>query len=226
MPLVFASTDLRHYLVSDGVVEADNSEVVALAEQICAGASSDIERCRRLFEWVRDEVPHSKDINSDLVTCTANEVLREKTGICYAKSHLLAALCRTMQIPTGFCYQVYRIDPALPPTAVHGFTAHYLASQGRWVRLDARGNTGEIRAEFSLEEEKLAFPVNPALGELYIYETVFDSPVPEVVAALRAFQSRRLLWEHLPAIVPDEYLCSHTDREFNASLLKEARGPS
>ena len=114
------------------------------------------------------------------------------------------------------------MDPAAAPTAVHGFTAHYLASQASWMRLDARGNIGDIRAEFSLGEEKLPFPVNPALGELYIYETVFERPVPEVVAALRRFKSRRRLWEHLPAIIPDKYLCSAADREFNASLVNEA----
>jgi transglutaminase-like putative cysteine protease len=226
MPLAFTSTKLADYLVADDVVEPGDPSVRERAAEICEGAESDVERCRRLFEWVRDEVPHSKDIDSDLVTCAASEVLRERTGICYAKSHLLAALCRAMQIPTGFCYQVYRIDPAAPHTAVHGFTAHYLASQGSWVRLDARGNVGDIRAEFSLNEEKLAFPVNPELGELYIYETVFDRPVPEVVNSLRAFTSRRLLWDHLPSIIDDTYLCSDADREFNASLGRKSHYPS
>jgi len=44
----------------------------------------------------------------DVVTCSASEVLREGTGICFAKSHLLAALLRAVGIPAGLCYQVYQ----------------------------------------------------------------------------------------------------------------------
>src|SRR4051812_10677389 len=114
MPLAFASANLTDYLAPDDVVEPNDAAVMQRANKICSGAVDEVERCRRLFEWVRDEVPHSKDLGVDIVTCTATEVLREKTGICYAKSHLLAGLCRAMQIPTGFCYQVSRIDPSVP----------------------------------------------------------------------------------------------------------------
>ncbi|WP_307688168.1 recombinase family protein [Nocardia rhamnosiphila] len=36
---------------------------------------------------------------------TVGEVLRERVGLCYAKSHLRAALLRVAGIPTGLCYQ-------------------------------------------------------------------------------------------------------------------------
>lgn len=39
------------------------------------------------------------------VTCSASDVLQHRSGICYAKSNLLAALLRKEGIPTRFCYQ-------------------------------------------------------------------------------------------------------------------------
>ncbi len=56
---------------------------------------------------VRDNVSHTRDASREEVTCAASEVLAAGTGICYAKSHLLAALLRAVGIPAGFCYQVY-----------------------------------------------------------------------------------------------------------------------
>ena len=36
----------------------------------------------------------------------------------------------------------------------------------KWIRLDARGNKENVHADFSLEEERLAFPVRSHLGEI------------------------------------------------------------
>ena len=35
-----------------------------------------------------------------------------------------------------------------------------------WIRLDARGNKENVHAEFSIEEEHLAFPVRNEFGEV------------------------------------------------------------
>lgn len=62
---------------------------------------SEIEKAKTAFEFVRDEISHSWDIQSTIVTCKASEVLQYS----YAKANLLAALLRSQGIPTGFCYQ-------------------------------------------------------------------------------------------------------------------------
>jgi len=82
--------------------------------------------------------------------------------------------------------------------ALHGLNGVYLPSLARWVRVDARGNTGTIDAQFSLAEEKLAFPVDPQQGE-FLYETIYTDPIPEVVTVLRGFTSLHALWPYLPA---------------------------
>ena len=53
---------------------------------------------------------HSADINEDILTYTASQVLSAGHGICFAKSHLLAAILRCKSVPAGFCYQKLILD--------------------------------------------------------------------------------------------------------------------
>ena len=132
------------------------------------------------------------------VTCTASDVLRHGTGICFSKSHLLAALLRANGIPAGFCYQLLRLDPpANNELVLHGMNGVYLAGIGRWIRLDARGNTNGIDARFSIDREQLAFAMDPAAGE-FLYDTIYAAPVGSVVERLSQYASRRELWRDLP----------------------------
>ena len=197
------TTDVQQYLVSDDVIDWLAPSVSAKAHELTHGLKSEVEKARRLFEWVRDEIPHSKDINADVVTCSASEVLQAGTGICYAKSHLLAALLRAAGIPTGFCYQVLRRDAPLRGFVLHGLNGVLLPELGQWVRVDPRGNTGQINAQFRIDNEQLAFPADAAKGE-FTYETVFASPAREVVCTLRRFSSRTQMWPHLPQRLENE----------------------
>ena len=191
------TTDLQRYLLSDAVADWATPSVSATVQELTHSLESDVAKARRLFEWVRDEIPHSKDINADVVTCSASEVLQAETGICFAKSHLLAALLRATGIPAGFCYQVLRRDAPFEGYVLHGLNGLFVASLQQWICVDARGNTGQINAQFSLHEENLAFPADPSRGE-FIYETIFACPAPEVVGTLRRFTSRTEMWPHLP----------------------------
>ena len=106
-------------------------------------------------------------------------------------------MLRCAGIPAGFCYQVFRRQPPYQGLALHGLNGLYIASLARWIRVDARGNTGAIDAQFSLTKEQLAFPVDPQQGE-WLYETIYTAPVPAVIEALQGFTSLRALWPYLP----------------------------
>lgn len=196
------SSNLDDYLLADEVVDWKHPAVQAKTQAIVAGVASDIEKARLLFEWVRDEIPHSKDIESDVVTCSASEVLSVGTGICYAKSHLLAAFLRVVGIPAGLCYQVLKRDPPMEGLVLHGLNGVFLPSLEKWIRVDPRGNTGGIDAQFSAEREQLAFPMDPAAGE-FLYETIYTSPARIVVETLRKFNNRTAMWPHLPVGLGD-----------------------
>lgn len=188
---------LDAYLASTHVIDWHDSIVQEKSNDLTQGCSSDVEKATVLFNWVRDEIPHSKDIDSNLVTCTATEVLTKGTGICFAKSHLLAGMLRAQNIPSGFCYQTLTMDAPYTGMTLHGLNGVYLQSLEKWIRVDPRGNTGNCDAQFSVNEERLAFNINPEKGE-FIYEEIFIEPAQLVVNALNKYQHREELWSNLP----------------------------
>lgn len=126
-----------------------------------------VEKVRVVYEFVRDYIYHSWDIRSMNITCKASEVLYANEGICYAKANLLAALLRSQGIPTGFCYQrLMLFDTPESGYVIHAFNAVFIFTLNRWVRLDARGNKAGVQAEFSIEEEKLAFSIKKDFNEV------------------------------------------------------------
>lgn len=120
--------------------------------------SGELEFIKAAYEFVRDNISHSADIGEDTITCAASEVLKARHGICFAKSHLLAALLRAKSVPAGFCYQKLILDDEAAPVLIyHGLNGAYIKEHKKWIRLDARGNKVGVDAQFSLETERLAF---------------------------------------------------------------------
>ncbi len=185
MHLICESSCVEEYLCEQEVVDYSHPVVQQAILHVSTSADPEMERIRSAFEFVRDTIHHSCDIESTHVTCTASEVLLAGEGLCYAKSHLLAALLRAQGIPTGFCYQRLAVG-ATPEMgyALHGLNAVYLPSEAKWVRLDARGNTPGVQADFSTGEERLAYVVRPELDEID-YPTLHTQPHPKIVKALR-----------------------------------------
>ena len=137
-------------------------------------------------------------MNTDKLTCSASEVLKAGHGICFAKSHLLAAILRCKGVPAGFCYQKLILDDDVAPILIyHGLNGVYIKSVGRWIRLDPRGNKPGVNAQFSLETEQLAFPIRPEKGERDGL-TVYPEPAPLIVSKFDKYSSREKLWDDLP----------------------------
>jgi len=193
------SAPLADYLKPTPWVDFDHSEVQAHLAANPGDGRSEEAVIREEFEFVRDQVAHSWDIGSRRVTGRASEVLRHREGICYAKSHLLAALLRGRGIPAGFCYQRLTLGDT-PDTGhcIHALNAIWVSSRQAWVRLDARGNKPGVDAQFSLDGERLAFAVRPECGERD-YGIVHAEPPPEITRALTAHTDCLVLYaRHLP----------------------------
>ena len=188
--------DIQAFLLFDDVVDI-REDIARKAADVIDGLASDVERARALFEWVRDSIPHSRDASREEVTCSATQVYDIGTGICYAKAHLLASMMRSQGIPCGFCYQVFESPVSkIPDTlALHGLNGVYLSSLDRWIRVDPRGNGPEVHAEFSVAEEKLAWPELEMLDDC-----VYSEPLPVVAEALTRFSSRTEMWPYLPSV--------------------------
>ena len=145
-----------------------------------------------------DNISHSGDIGGEVVTCSASEVIEHGQGICYAKSHLLAALLRCLSIPTGFCYQKLVLDDNSKPwLIIHALNAVYLKGLNKWIRLDARGNKEGVNAQFSTNREMLAFTVRNELGEENI-PIIFAEPNYKCVNALKQYSTADELFDNLP----------------------------
>ncbi|MCC7400218.1 MAG: transglutaminase family protein [Chitinophagaceae bacterium] len=184
MKLILESNNLEDYLKEiPPVILFHTPAIQEKIREIESMASGKKERAKIAFEIARDEIHHSFDTQEKLVTINAEDVLRNKEGICFAKSHLLATLLRGMGIPAGFCYQrVLRKGTVESGYALHGLNAVYLEESG-WFRVDPRGNKPGIDSRFSIEEEKLAYPIRTELGEVD-YPNVFTAPLPSVLTSM------------------------------------------
>lgn len=179
------SGSLEDYLLETEEIDYHHPSIASKASELFTASGNEEDYIKRAYEFVRDEISHSWDIQSSRVTCKASEVFYYQEGICYAKSHLLCALLRSKGIPAGFCYQKLTLGDT-PDTGycIHALNAVFLRSEGRWVRLDARGNKEGIQAQFSLEVEKLAFPVRTEYGEMD-YTTIYHQPHPKTLYTLK-----------------------------------------
>ncbi|MBD2465745.1 transglutaminase family protein [Oscillatoria sp. FACHB-1407] len=187
---------MEEYLRASEVIDWHHPEIIELAKQIASGHETSRAIAKACFEWVRDEIRHSFDYQMNPVTCRASDVLKYKTGYCYAKSHLLAALLRANQIPAGFCYQRLSIDDKGAPYSLHGFNAIYLPEIG-WYRVDARGNKDGVNAQFSPPQEQLAFKIQ--FPEEADFHAILSEPLQIVVEALQA----QATWDDMLRYLPD-----------------------
>lgn len=187
---------MEEYLRASEVIDWQDPEIVELANQIASAHKTSAAIAKDCFEWVRDEIRHSFDYQMNPVTCRASDVLKYKTGYCYAKSHLLAALLRANQIPAGFCYQRLSIDNKGAPYSLHGYNAIYLPEVG-WYRVDARGNKEGVNAQFSPPHEQLAFKIQ--FPEEANFQTILSEPLQIVVEALQA----QATWDDMLCNLPD-----------------------
>jgi transglutaminase-like putative cysteine protease len=190
------SAEAAAFLAPAALVDSEAPEISAFVESRLTGCDH-IEAARRVFHYVRDEVSHSWDIQSRRITRSATEVLAFREGICYPKSHLVAALLRRRGIPTALCYQRLTLaDDEQDAYAIHAFNAVFL--DGAWHRIDARGNKDGVDAQFSLQQERLAFPVRPEYGEVD-YPTLYAEPHPCIVDALMSNDDLITMYTHLPS---------------------------
>lgn len=185
------------YLEATHYIDWQHPEVFSQARTLALGLTTPEAIANKCFEFVRDQIKHSRDYALNPVTCKASDVLRHRTGYCYAKSHLLAALLRANHIPAGLCYQRLTLDSDRPPYCLHGLNAVFLEPYG-WYRVDARGNKPGIHAGFCPPEEQLAFPITHD-GEADL-PGIWAEPLPVIVHLLETSATYQAVAENLPDI--------------------------
>lgn len=160
------------YLGASEAIDIEHPLVQSIASELRTG--DDVDYARRAFDHVRDRVAHSMDAGDPRVPWRASDVLEQRTGLCYAKSHAYVALLRAGGVQAGLCYQ----DCS---GVLHGLAAALV--DDRWVLLDPRGNKPGVDVQFSPSEDRLAYPDDP------VRPTVHAEPPPAVLERLKAMRT-------------------------------------
>ena len=164
--------DKNLYLQSSEIIDWETPSVFNKANELAAKSENELDMVKKCFEFVRDEIFHCIDFKMNTMTLKASDVLKHKTGFCFAKSHLLAALLRANSIPAGLCYQRTKINGYNQPFGLHGLNCVFLSEYG-WYRIDARGNKEGVDARFNPPVECLAFNIG-ADGEADFKEIWYE----------------------------------------------------
>ena len=198
MHIIQFTEDINKYLENDNVIDYKNENIQNLADALYQKSNDEVSFIKSAYEYVRDNISYSADIDNDKITCSASEVLKEGHGICFSKSHLLAALLRAKSIPAGFCYQKLTFDINKTSELVyHGLNGVYIKEYKKWIRLDARGNKDGINAQFSLDSEQLAYSINTEIGERDGI-IVYPAPDKNIIENLKINKTRTKLFNNLP----------------------------
>ena len=97
---------MEDYLIETPSIDYVNFHIQERVQELKNQSDDNLDYIKRSYIFVRDEIPHSWNIKTDVVSKTASEVIENKTAICWTKSCLLAALLRVNKIPSGISYQL------------------------------------------------------------------------------------------------------------------------
>jgi len=134
--------DPETYLLPSRFIDSDAPAIVAYAHQAAGDAQDDVDKARRMYFAVRDDLRYDPFlIDYRPAFFTASSTLERRTGFCTTKAVVLAAVARAEGIPARLGFADVRnhlTSPRLKKImgtdlfAYHGYTELYLG--GKWVK--------------------------------------------------------------------------------------------
>lgn len=136
---------IRDALKSTASVQSGLAEIKAIAVEVTEGIETDYEKAVALHDWVCSHIYYDVDsLDSDEIPpYYADDVLKSGKAVCRGYATLMAALCRSIDIPcnvvTGYALGVSEdtewTDESISTTEPnHAWNEIYL--DGRWVIVD------------------------------------------------------------------------------------------
>jgi len=190
--------ELERCLTPGFFVESSAKEIVQRAKKVIGDEKDSIEKAKKLFYWVRDEIRYnvySKILVRDEHKATAT--LRRGNGNCMQKATLLCALLRAAKIPARLGFADIRnllVPDDLKKTmgtdlfVFHGFAEAYL--NGKWVKMTPAFDiktckeNGIVPVEFDGSNDAMLSPVDvnnrPHFQYVKFRGTYFDFPFEEM----------------------------------------------
>lgn len=189
------------FLQENEYIDFSSPIILHKAQELFSEAKNNTEKAKKAYEFVRDEIPHSFDIEPQMITAKASDVLIYKTGICHAKANLLAALLRSVGIPAGLCFQhITLLEDDSRGYCVHCYNAVFL--NGKWIKVDARGNKKGVNAQFSIDNPILAFPNREEYDE-YFWKGIYAKPHTDTMKMLERVRTFEDILSNIPDYVHD-----------------------
>ncbi|MDC7240879.1 MAG: transglutaminase-like domain-containing protein [Spirochaetales bacterium] len=124
--------------------ETEEGETIAsVVDRVTAGAEGDVQKMERIYYFVRDEIEFGWIYPQDI---PAEEILRQRRGVCMQKSNLLVAMAREAGLEARFQFMYVHktaLEDFLPDYAykkwpdpfVH--TVPEVLLEGQWVSMEA-----------------------------------------------------------------------------------------
>ena len=136
---------MERYLKPTYAIEADHERIIEKAAEVTRNCSTDAEKAKALFYYVRDGIGYNAYMVSVFIEdFRASQVLEWGKGYCVQKAVLLAALGRASGIPSRLVFAKIK-NHKLPPKFFewfgsdviprHGYNQLFL--EGRWVSMAA-----------------------------------------------------------------------------------------
>jgi transglutaminase-like putative cysteine protease len=93
-------SSLQQYLVATKNAQSTSATIIALANSITAGLTSDYDKAVAIFNWVRDNITYTSSYYN--TKYGALSLINSKIGNCCDHSHLVVALARAAGLPARY----------------------------------------------------------------------------------------------------------------------------
>ena len=88
---------MTRFLEETEIIDYSDEEIQQLAQFLSTNCKTDIEIAKNCFEYVRDNINHSRDYKDNITTCKASDVLKYKTGWCLCKKSFVSCFVKSQQ---------------------------------------------------------------------------------------------------------------------------------
>jgi transglutaminase-like putative cysteine protease len=155
LPIAELPAAVLQYIYPSRYCQSDR--LLEVARQEFGSMAPGYERVEAIRHWVQSRTKFQ--VGSSNPGTSALETYQCGVGVCRDFAHLMASMCRALNIPARFATGIdYGADPALGPTDFHCYVEAYLGD--RWYLFDPTGispRMGLIRIGTGRDASDVAF---------------------------------------------------------------------
>ena len=107
-----------------------DTQTEELADEICVGCETDVEKVQAFYEWIISNCEYDYEADPLFQYFDVRKTLRTKQGLCFDFTHLFVAFCRSQNIPC------YAIDGVSYKDSAARHTWNRVYYDGAWWNVD------------------------------------------------------------------------------------------